>query len=81
MDIEKRYNKHVFVWVCNFLFGYLGVDRFLRGQIILGIMKLITAGGCGIWCLVDFIISLVKAYGSAFGSEEDLIFIDGKYAR
>ncbi|CAK1233645.1 TM2 domain [Fructobacillus cardui] len=24
-------NKHVFVWVCNFLVGGFGVDRFIRG--------------------------------------------------
>ena len=81
MGMERRFNKHVFVWVCNFLFGYLGVDRFVRGQIGWGIVKLVTAGGVGIWSLVDFIISLIKAYGSAFGAEEDVIFIDGLYAR
>ena len=67
---EKRCNKHVFVWVCNFLFGALGVDRFIRGQVGLGILKLITGGGVGVWALIDFIISLTKAYGSAFTGEE-----------
>ena len=78
---EKRCNKHVFVWVCNFLFGNLGIDRFIRGQIGLGILKLLTVGAFGIWSMVDFIISLVKAYGNAFNAEEDVIFINGKYAR
>lgn len=78
---EKKINKHVFVWVGSFLFGVLGVDRFLRGQVGLGILKLITVGGAGIWDLVDFIIALVKVYGSAFGHEEEVVFINGKYAR
>lgn len=77
----KRINKHVFVWVGNFLFGALGVDRFLRGQIGLGIFKLLTAGAFGVWALVDFIIALVKAYGEAFGREEDVVFLNGLYAR
>ena len=76
---ERRCNKHIFVWVCNFLFGGLGVDRFMRGQIGLGIVKLITGGGAGVWALIDFIISLVKAYGNAYGSEEEVVFLNGKY--
>lgn len=78
---QSHINKHVFVWVGNFLFGYLGVDRFIRGQIGLGILKLITVGGVGIWALVDWIISMVKAYGEAFSDYEDITFINKKYAK
>lgn len=79
--MEKRFNKHVFVWVFAWLLGALGIDRFMRGQVLFGILKLITVGGCGIWALVDWIIAMVKAYGSSFGSEEELVFIDGAYAK
>ena len=34
-------------------FGYLGIDRFMLGEVGLGAAKLITCGGCGIWALID----------------------------
>jgi len=73
--MEKRINKHVYTWVGTFLFGIIGVDRFMRGQIGLGILKLITGGFFGLWLLVDWIIALTK-----LGKyEKDFVFIDNKY--
>lgn len=77
----RKYNKHVFVWVFNLLLGTWGVDRFVRGQVGMGLLKLFTAGGFGIWMFVDFVIAAVKAYGDAFGNETELVFINGTYAR
>ncbi|MEI8364051.1 MAG: TM2 domain-containing protein [archaeon] len=41
--------------VMSVVFGWLGVDRFIMGHVVLGILKLITFGGLGIWWLVDLI--------------------------
>ena len=64
--MEKRFNKHLFVWVFVWLLGAFGVDRFIRGQIGLGVLKLITVGGCGVWCMVDWVIALIKEKESGF---------------
>ena len=40
----------------SFFLGGLGIDRFYLGQTGLGVGKLLTLGGCGVWALIDFIL-------------------------
>jgi len=39
--------------VISILVGEFGVDRFMLGDTALGILKLVTFGGCLIWWLID----------------------------
>ena len=50
----------VLTLIMSIVFGILGVDRFIMGHVGLGILKLITLGGCGIWWLIDLILIATK---------------------
>jgi len=52
----------------SFFLGYLGVDRFYLGQTGLGIAKLLTFGGCGIWSLIDFILIAMRKVTDSEGN-------------
>ena len=40
--------------------GSLGIDKFYKGETGLGVVKLITCGGCGFWALYDAIMIALR---------------------
>lgn len=53
--------------LCIFL-GYLGIHRFYTGHTIIGIVQLLTGGGCGIWTLVDLILIVTGSFKDKNGA-------------
>lgn len=49
--------------------GSLGVDRFYLGYTGLGIAKLLTLGGCGIWGIIDIILIAMGKMKDADGQD------------
>ena len=46
--------------------GYLGIDRFYLGDIMQGVGKLITGGGCGVWTVIDWFLIMDAARNKNF---------------
>lgn len=59
-------------WIITLLlcwfFGVFGVHRFYTGHTGIGVVQLLTLGGCGIWWLIDFIMIIVGSYRDADGN-------------
>jgi RNA polymerase subunit RPABC4/transcription elongation factor Spt4 len=59
-------------WLVAFLLsiflGGLAIDRFYLGYTGLGILKLLTLGGCGIWALIDMIMIAVDKMKDSDGN-------------
>jgi TM2 domain-containing membrane protein YozV len=64
---EQRNNWVICLLLCWF-FGVLGVHRFYTGHTVIGIIQLLTLGGCGIWTLIDFIIIVSGNFKDAQGN-------------
>ena len=59
-DFMQRYSAQsknpVIIFGFSAFLGALGIDRFLLGQTLLGIIKLLTAGGFLIWQIIDLFL-------------------------
>ena len=64
---SKPQKSFVTALLLSFFLGALGVDRFYLGYVGLGIVKLLTFGGLGIWALIDFIMIALRKVTSADG--------------
>ena len=65
MNSEKDW---IITLILSILVGSLGIDRFYSGSILLGVLKLFTLGGLGLWWLIDLIMLVTGNYKDGDGN-------------
>ena len=56
-----EFKDPMMILLMSIFLGSFGVDRFMLGDIGLGVAKLLTGGGCGVWWLIDIFFASNKA--------------------
>ena len=81
IEYSRKMNKHLFTWVLSLVCGMYGVDRFARGQVGLGIAKLLTFGGFGFWYMADLAVAIYKSYMAPDAMQQEDLHFDsfGRY--
>jgi TM2 domain-containing membrane protein YozV len=51
--MEKEYRWLLVGMIISWSLGFLGADRFYKGEVGMGMFKLMTFGGFGFWWLVE----------------------------
>ena len=65
---QKNENKWITTLLLCWFLGVFCVHRFYTGHTAIGVIQLLTLGGCGIWTLIDFIIIIAGNYKDANGN-------------
>lgn len=67
-EVSEQRNKWITCLLLCWFLGVLGVHRFYTGHTTIGVLQLLTLGGCGIWALVDLIIIASGNYKDSDGN-------------
>lgn len=57
---SMSYKDPTMILIISILAGNIGIDRFMLGETGLGVAKLLTCGGLGIWAIIDWFIIMGK---------------------
>ena len=66
-DPETGDKQFIVALLLVLFLGIVGAHRFYVGKIGSGVAMLLTAGGCGIWSLIDLIMIAMGTFTDADG--------------
>lgn len=61
MMYSLQFKDPMMALILSIVAGTLGIDRFYIGDVGLGVAKLLTCGGCGIWTIIDYFLIMKAA--------------------
>lgn len=61
LQLSIREKNPTIALVLSLVFGAFGIDRFYLGHYGLGLLKLVTFGGLGIWTVIDWFLIMGAA--------------------
>ncbi len=56
MACDQEAKDPTTILLISLFLGGLGIDRFIIGQTAIGLLKLFTLGGCGLWWFIDLFL-------------------------
>lgn len=63
---KAKYSDPAQILLVSIVGGLFGIDRFCLGQKGLGVLKLITLGGFGVWWLLDCFTAVYRTRNNNF---------------
>jgi TM2 domain-containing membrane protein YozV len=66
---QEGNRNYIVTLLLAWFLGIFGIHRFYTGYILIGVIQLITGGGCGIWTLIDVISIAMNKYQDAEGND------------
>lgn len=66
--MDKKKNPYIATLLLCFFLGHLGIHRFYVGKVGTGLLMLLTAGGLGVWYLVDLTMIILGKFKTKEGT-------------
>lgn len=72
-----EYKDPTTVLILSILLGTLGIDRFILNDAGMGVLKLLTCGGCYIWWILDMINAQERTQEYNFKKLTETLMLQG----
>lgn len=66
-DPSRSHKDWLITFLLCFFLGTFGIHSFYAEKSAIGVVQLLTLGGCGIWALIDLIMIICGSYRDGDG--------------
>jgi TM2 domain-containing membrane protein YozV len=72
--LTLQFKDPTLILIVSLLGGFLGIDRFIIGDTGLGVGKLLTLGGFGIWTIIDWFLIMSATRKRNFEKLKQIVY-------